>query len=153
MPDVFRAFAAQRPPSLRHPDAVRPWQHVLDVCHGYAIVAAALLSRRGGVEAWNLAPSDGDLTVRAVVERALGRLGSTAGWIRAEGPSPPEAPVIRLDARRARAELGWRARLSAAEAVDWTVDWHRGLAAGTSAEDLCRGQIEAFARRMEAEAP
>jgi CDP-glucose 4,6-dehydratase len=147
LPDVFRSFAAGQAPSVRFPDAIRPWQHVLDVCHGYAAVAAALLSRPGRVEAWNFAPDGPELTVREVVERALRGLGSTTGWVHAGGPAVPEAPVLRLDAGRALRELGWRARLAAAEAVDWTVEWHRAFAAGAPARDLCLRQLEAFAHR------
>lgn len=147
LPDVFRSFAAGRPPTIRFPDAIRPWQHVLDVCHGYAAVAAAILSRPGTVEAWNFAPNGPELTVREVVERALRGLGSTTGWVQTDGPALPEAPVLRLDAGRARRELGWRAVLAPAEAVDWTVEWHRAFAAGASAGDLCRRQLEAFAQR------
>jgi CDP-glucose 4,6-dehydratase len=153
LPDVFRSFAAGRAPSIRFPDAIRPWQHVLDVCYGYAAVAAAILARPGTVESWNLAPDGPELTVREVVERALRGLGSTTGWERVDGPSVPEAPVLRLDPGRAHRELGWRALLTPAEAVDWTVEWHRGFAAGAPAGDLCRRQLEAFAQRRGGTSP
>ena len=43
VPDVVRALAAERPVVLRHPEAVRPWQHVLDPLAGYILLAERLL--------------------------------------------------------------------------------------------------------------
>ncbi len=42
LPDLIRAFAAGEALSLRMPDAIRPWQHVLDALHGYLILAEKL---------------------------------------------------------------------------------------------------------------
>ncbi len=148
LPDVIRSIESGRPLTLRYPDAVRPWQHVLDVCHGYALLAAALLrDPRGASRAWNFAPMEDGMAVRQVVEIALARAGSSLGWARTPEPQPPEDPALRLDPTRARRELGWRSRLSIAEAVEWTMDWHGGLAAGRSARELCHEQWLAFSAR------
>src|SRR5256885_946974 len=39
IPDCVRAFEAGRPVPIRRPNAVRPWQHVLDPLHGYLVLA------------------------------------------------------------------------------------------------------------------
>ena len=43
VPDFVRAVAARQPISLRNPGAVRPWQHVMALVHGYLVLAVRLL--------------------------------------------------------------------------------------------------------------
>jgi CDP-glucose 4,6-dehydratase len=45
IPDAMRAFAEQRPLQVRHPAAIRPWQHVLDPLAGYLLLAEQLYDR------------------------------------------------------------------------------------------------------------
>lgn len=154
LPDVLRAIAAGRSPRLRFPEAVRPWQHVLDVCAGYAALAGRLLADPGRhAKAWNFAPSDpSPIRVREVAEVALQAAGSALGWQHDGEGHVPEAQELRLDASLAREELGWRASLTPREAVEWTVEWHAGLRAGRSARDLCARQLEDFLGRLRAAA-
>src|SRR5262249_16392470 len=42
VPDAIAAFRHHRPVVLRHPEAIRPWQHVLDCLAGYLMLAEAL---------------------------------------------------------------------------------------------------------------
>jgi CDP-glucose 4,6-dehydratase len=150
LPDVLRAIESGRPVRLRYPHAVRPWQHVLDVAAGYAALAGELLADPArAARGWNFAPADASpIKVHEVVELAMRAAGSDLGWQRDAGEHVPEALELRLDASRAREELGWQAALSPREAVQWTVDWHAGLRDGRSAADLCAGQIDAHLGRL-----
>jgi CDP-glucose 4,6-dehydratase len=131
-PDCVRALAAGRPVAVRHPDALRPWQHVLEPLGGYLTLAAGLL--RGDAphlaSAWNFGPRpDDEATVRDVVE-ALLRAWGEGSWLHQPEPgAPPEAVQLRLGIDRARGELGWRPRWSLAEAVVRTARWYRRHAA------------------------
>ncbi len=46
VPDIVRWVRAGRPLFLRHPGATRPWQHVLELCAGYLLLAQRLLEAR-----------------------------------------------------------------------------------------------------------
>lgn len=144
LPDLMRGFAAGESVPLRFPDAVRPWQHVLDCLNGYLMLIDAMLAG-AGVGAWNIGPDPaGFRTVREVAERAAADWGDGAHLREAEGSQPHEAALLTLDAGRARRELGWHDRLSVDDAVRWTVDWTRLVQGGASARDVTRRQIEAF---------
>ena len=144
LPDLMRGFAAGESVPLRFPDAVRPWQHVLDCLNGYLMLIDAMLAG-AGVGAWNIGPDPaGFRTVREVAERAAADWGDGAHLREAEGSQPHEAALLTLDAGRARRELGWHDRLSVDDAVRWTVDWTRLVQSGASARDVTRRQIEAF---------
>ena len=148
-PDCVRAFEAGRPVRVRNPLATRPWQHVLEPVSGYFVLAQALVEQGANVaEGWNFGPSDADAwPVGAVVER-LARLWG--GDARAEPDPqvrPKEAMLLRVDATKARVRLGWRPRLPVGDALAWTVDWHKAVAAGRSPREVSLAQIEAYEQR------
>jgi CDP-glucose 4,6-dehydratase len=150
VPDVVRALERSEPVTLRHPAAIRPWQHVLDPLSGYLLLAERLLSEPDDAPtALNFGPdADGSCSVAALVERLSAGFGGRPGWRPDDqGSVVPETAELRLDASRARAELGWSPRLDLEEAVRWTVEWHRTHMRGEDVRALTLAQIEAHRRR------
>ena len=149
VPDVLRALDRSEPVVLRHPEAVRPWQHVLDPLHGYLLLAELLLdSSAEAPAALNFGPED-SCSVAELVDRLSDGLGGRPGWRRdEEAQIVPETAELRLDASRARAQLGWSPLLRLDAAVDWTVDWHRRQSAGEDARPLTLAQIAAYEERL-----
>ena len=145
-PDLIHAFDASEPAQLRYPDAVRPWQHVLDCLNGYVLLVGALLERgqaAGG--AWNIGPDPTAFrTVGDAASLAAARWGAGAAWTALNGDHPHEAALLTLDASRARQELGWHDRLDFEHAIDWTVDWAKRVRSGEPARDVTLAQIDAF---------
>lgn len=139
LPDLARAREVGAPVVLRHPDAVRPWQHVLDPLAGYLRLAERLHGSSEWATAWNFGPDDAQ-SVRWVVERVRER------WpvvIEVAGPGDSvEAPELRLDASAARERLGWTPRLDASAAVAATVSWYDEVRRGSDARAVTRSQIE-----------
>lgn len=146
VPDMMRAFAAGTPVRLRNPEAVRPWQHVLEPLAGYLLLAESLVVRgQRHACGWNFGPdADATATVRTVAELAVRAWGARAAWVGDPGPHPHEAHVLMLDASRARATLGWAPRLTLGRAVVDTVEWYHAQAAGADAESLCLEQIARY---------
>ncbi|MGB2873859.1 MAG: CDP-glucose 4,6-dehydratase [Gaiellaceae bacterium] len=149
VPDVIRALERSEPVALRHPDAIRPWQHVLDPLHGYLLLAERLLEAPSDAPtALNFGPEE-SCSVAELVERMSEGFGGRPGWRRDEGaPVVPETGELRLDASRARAELGWRPALDLDESVRWTVEWHRAQKDGEDARELTLRQIAAYEERL-----
>ncbi|RYD15545.1 MAG: CDP-glucose 4,6-dehydratase [Lysobacteraceae bacterium] len=127
VPDMVRAAAAGTPLRLRHPDAVRPWQHVLDCLSGYLRLGQGLLAGAALEGAWNFGPEPASaLPVREVVAHVQAvwpRLGVES----APGPHPREAGVLTLDCRKATALLDWRPVWDAQRAIQRTMDWYRAF--------------------------
>jgi CDP-glucose 4,6-dehydratase len=150
VPDVLRALERSEPVALRHPGAVRPWQHVLDPLSGYLLLAERLLAApEEAPAALNFGPdADGSCSVAALVERLGAGFGGEPGWRPdADGSAVPETAELRLDASRARSTIGWSPRLDLDEAVRWTVEWHRAQARGEDVRALTLDQIAAYERR------
>jgi CDP-glucose 4,6-dehydratase len=153
VPDCLRAFADGEPVTLRHPDAVRPWQHVLDPLAGYLTLAERLLGEDGDrfARAWNFGPDAADdATVGEVAGRIAARWGEGASVERDPRPAEPEAGLLRLDSTDARTELGWRPTWGLDQAIAQTVDWHRAWVAGEDMLARSRSQVAEHARAVPA---
>jgi len=146
LPDVMRAALAGEAVRVRNPNAVRPWQHVLNPLSGYLLLAQALWHQPDSARAWNLGPADEDArTVGWVVERVSQLWPGGIEWTLDDGPHPHEARYLRLDSSRARELLGWRPPLALDDALRATVDWYRALQAGEDMRSVTVAQIDAHA--------
>ncbi len=149
VPDCVRALAAGEPVVVRNPDAVRPWQHVLEPLSGYLWLAALMLSDGRRYEgAWNFGPADqaGEHAVRWVVERFLEEWGSGSWTMPADAGRPPhEAHRLGLDSAKAREHLGWAPTWDARTAVRLTAEWYREHSrAAAAARDLIDHQLRDY---------
>lgn len=148
VPDAIRAFLAGEELVLRNPQAVRPWQHVLEPLSGYLRLAERLC--RDGVavaDGWNFGPnSDSEQTVGTVVERLAALWGPDARWrIDSDGTHPHEAGLLALDSAKARNRLGWAPRWSLDRALDASAGWFRDWHAGADMRTVTLNHIEIYA--------
>jgi CDP-glucose 4,6-dehydratase len=146
VPDIVAALASERPVVLRYPQAVRPWQHVLEPLHAYLTIAERL---HGGdaltASAWNVGPVAVDqCSVSDIAERFFLAWGQQPKIELARGEHPPESAVLRLDASKAQRELGISPRFSLDEACERTARWYRSWSDGVAAKDLCAADIAAY---------
>jgi CDP-glucose 4,6-dehydratase len=143
--DIVRAGAAQGETVLRHPEATRPWQHVLDCVAGYLVYLERLARDPAAPRALNFGPRPGgpQVTVGELATRAVEALGARP-WRHEPDPTSLEARSLGIDASLARQVLDFESRLDAPAAVDWTMDWYRRQADGEDALSLCRAQIASY---------
>ena len=142
IPDMVRAFGRGEQVVIRRPEAVRPWQHVLEPLSGYLLLAQRLATGTGEeIGGWNFGPAESDARpVAWIVERMAERWGPGTSW-RVERDGPHEATMLKLDCSRARNRLGWRPRLGLETTIDWLVDWYRAQLDGEDVRALTRKQI------------
>ena len=143
--DIVRAGQAQSVTVLRHPEATRPWQHVLDCVAGYLVYLERLASDPKAPRALNFGPKPGgaEVTVGELATRATQALGAQP-WRHEPDPNSLEAKALGIDASLARQLLGFESRLDAPAAVEWTMDWYRAQADGDDALSLVRDQIKRY---------
>jgi len=129
--DVARAVDRHEPVGLRYPDAVRPWQHVLEPLSGYVALASRLLGPDAAAfcNGWNFGPlPEDDATVREVVEAFLAERGAGSWQDVGQADQPHEAALLRLAIERAQTRLGWGPRWRLSEAIARTAGWYRRFA-------------------------
>ena len=151
VPDCMRALLAGQEIVIRRPDAVRPWQHVLEPLGGYLLLAQHLVADgQAFAEAWNFGPGDeGVRTVGWIADRMASRFPASAGVRVAPGPHPHETTLLRLDCSKAQARLGWRPRLSLEEGLDMTIEWFERRRRGEDVRRTTLEQVAGFSRRLE----
>jgi CDP-glucose 4,6-dehydratase len=146
VPDIIRAFASDKIVTIRSPNAIRPWQHVLEPLNGYLLLAQKL--SQGGdkfASAWNFGPNESDCRpVSHLVEEMARCWGSDASWQLESEVQPHEAGYLKVDSSKAKAELGWDRRLNLDSALAWTADWYRHQMRGHDVKDFTLGQINAY---------
>jgi CDP-glucose 4,6-dehydratase len=146
VPDCVRALGAGAPVTLRYPDAVRPWQHVLEPLSGYLALAEALVETASTApRAVNFGPDPASFcTVREVVDAFSGRFGGRPGWRRDPGVHPPEAQALTLSSALAEKALGWRPVLGIEETLSWTAEWYRAFSAGENMLAVSEAQLTQY---------
>jgi len=147
IPDVLRSFEEATPVVIRNPQAIRPWQHVLEPLCGYLILAEALWN--GGqefAEGWNFGPSDEDAwPVQQVVECMVECWREGARWELDGQEHPYEASFLKLDCAKARARLKWTPRWDLDVALARTVKWHRDWLQSKDMRAACLHEIADYA--------
>ena len=144
VPDLIAAFREGRTARVRHPDAIRPWQHVLDPIYGYLELAQALYERSGYARAWNFGPAaTSERSVAWIADKVASEWGGGAAWAQVAG-AVYEAPALRLDSSAARARLGWSPAVELDTCLVWTVQWYKQFEDGTNARDLTLADIERY---------
>ena len=146
VPDILRSFGIGTPVRIRHPGAIRPWQHVLEPLSGYLRLAEALVAGRAeAAEAWNFGPAEDDARAVEWIVGELARLwGPGASWERDPGNHVHEAGCLRLDSSKARVSLAWSPRWSLGEALCRSVDWERRRLGGADMRAVCLEQIAEY---------
>ncbi len=144
IPDIVRALKNNQPIEVRNPNAVRPWQHVLEPLSGYLLLGAKLTeSPTKYAESWNFGPyMEDNLTVKDLVERAIEIWGSGSFYTPQYEQPLHEAKLLKLDINKAVNELGWQPKMNAKEAINTTLEWYAN--AESTAYDFTFKQITAY---------
>lgn len=147
VPDVMRAVLGGEEVRVRNPNAIRPWQHVVNPLSGYLTLAEALWEDPELARGWNFGPAEEDARpVGWLVERLAELWPQRVRWSVDEGPHPHEAHYLKLDSSLARARLGWHPVAPLETALEETAAWYRELEAGAEMRAVTLGQIERLTR-------
>ena len=142
IPDCIRALESGEPIIVRSPNAVRPWQHVLEPLSGYIKLAEKLCeSPVEYAEAWNFGPEESSfISVGSLVDRIVHAWGK-GSW---EDHSKPgdfhEANLLKLDISKAKSLLEWSPLWHIDKAITATAEWYQQYNRG-NVYDLCCNQI------------
>lgn len=149
IPDALAAFESGTILHLRNPDAVRPWQHVLDPLNGYLQLAQKLHQEgQKWAEAWNFGPDAREsLSVKKTVDLLSKCWPYPTECTHAPLPSQShEAQTLRLDCSKAREKLGWKPAWNIQTALEQTTQWHISVVSQKKlhALDACKIQLSNF---------
>ena len=145
IPDAVRAWQAGQPLVIRSPEAIRPWQHVLEPLSGYLTLAQKIWQHPELAGAYNFGPHAHEAaTVRHVVELARAAYGGGEVRYGDVSASPHEAAWLALENAKARFSLGVNSKWALTGAVRRTMAWYRAQHEGGDARTLCEAEISAY---------
>ena len=146
IPDIIRAFEKWEPVILRNPDAVRPWQHVLEPLSGYLMMGEKIFSDDRYLGAYNFGPDISDtMRVEDIMKKAIETLGK--GEYRIEPDTTMhEAGLLLLDNTKSKTLLGWSPHFGIDEAIWMTFEWYRAYEEGVDMRDYSLEEIERFSQ-------
>jgi len=151
VPDIIRSvFEKDEKIILRNPEAVRPWQFVLDPLLGYMLLAKKLYEGEKDISgAWNFGPdNDSYLTVEELTGRAVKILGRGSYSVQRD-ENKREAAILRLNSEKAKNALGWRPILDIDAALDFTFEWYKSFYDKNDIVSITNDQIKYFLERYE----
>ncbi|TAH39167.1 MAG: CDP-glucose 4,6-dehydratase [Bacteroidetes bacterium] len=147
MPDIVRALSAKKTLVVRNPDAIRPWQHVLEPLHGYLSLAASMVAKpQKFASAYNFGPKLNDtFTVEALVRLAINNWKSGSYKIVKSKNAPHEAGLLKLSIAKVKKDINWQPKWKSSKAISATVDWYKNIhLQNQNAYDLCEKDIEDY---------
>ena len=146
VPDIIKAFIDGHPVTIRNPQAIRPWQHVLEPLSGYLSLAEGLVTQRETlVGGWNFGPNESDVqSVAWVVEKLIELWSQNANWQLDPLVQPHEANHLKLDCSKAKVKLKWIPRLDLSTTLSWVVDWTKAWQQGGNMQAVTNQQIKEY---------
>ena len=146
VPDSVTAILSGKDLVLRNPDAIRPWQHVLDCLNGYLLLVDSMITQETEVT-WNFGPLPESIrTVKDVADSLIKNWGATNSKVRVEKDKDQlkESNFLLLNSSKSREKLGWTDVLDFEETMHWTTSWYKSHSEGSSAEALLSEQVNKF---------
>ena len=146
IPDIIHSFQNQEKVKIRNPNAIRPWQHVLEPLSGY-MKLAEMLYNDGAIyaEAWNFGPIEDDAqSVKFIVEKLSNLWGNNSCWSIDQSENPHEATYLKLNCNKAFKRLYWKPKWSLDHALLKIVEWHKEEMDSIKCNKLCLSQIEEY---------
>jgi len=146
VPDCIRALLKKEKILIRNPQAIRPWQHVLEPLSGYLILIQKLYEEGPHyAKAWNFGPDDSDAKpVEWLVRRLCAAWGEGASYTIDAAAHPHEAHYLKLDCSQAKDELGWYPRWNLEKAINTILEWTQAYRNNNDVKSICLGQIETY---------
>jgi CDP-glucose 4,6-dehydratase len=130
VPDIIRATAENRAVTIRNPNSVRPWQHVLDPLSGYLSLAEKLFcGKRDLAGAWNFGPDESSFRTVQDLQDKMHKFWPDIKLpeINLNTEHVHEAGLLSVDSSKARSQLDWKPVWNFETATEKTCNWYKSF--------------------------
>lgn len=152
IPDAVRAYTQKTSLEIRSPNAIRPWQYVLEPLAGYMCLAQAAILARDTVtryHSWNFGPyAQSTQSVEYIVERLAQHWDGFQCDINQNPDNVHEASLLKLDITQTLNTLAWRPIWDLNTTLAKTADWYQNWLDGHDAKALVEQHISDYMRDM-----
>ena len=150
IPDFFKALNKNETLRIRSPNAIRPWQHVLEPISGYLMLAEKLITEGNKYsEAWNFGPEENETKkVSQIVEYLCKKIKGSRFEIE-NSLQPHEAQLLKLDSSKAKTRLAWKNQWNLEITLNKTIEWYQAWRNQEDMKDISISQINCYEEQME----
>ena len=127
IPDCIKAWTAGKAVEIRYPQAIRPWQHVLEPLSGYLILAEKLFCHgKDFAQAWNFGPDETNVkNVEEIITMLADAWGDNAKWKITGNKKQHEAGILKLDCSKARKKIHWMPCWGIQKTIEEIAKWYK----------------------------
>ena len=151
VPDIMKSLIKKNKLTIRNPNAVRPWQHVLEPLHGYLILGNYLMSNKLNnkiLPNWNFGPNFKNIkSVNEILAKSLKLWGKKKKIVFKNNKKFKEVNFLMLNSNKAKKEISWRPKLNFNDTMKLTVDWYKSFYKKENLETITKKQIEFFLKK------
>ncbi len=145
IPDAISAWQKNKILAIRNPEAIRPWQHVLEPLFGYLILAQHSWGDKFVGGEFNFGPNiDGASSVRELIQMASEAMGYGDVEFGGSNHNLHEAKNLMLDNSKSKAVLGVYPVMNLSESIEMTISWYKHYLVGRDAGELCDAEIDQY---------
>lgn len=145
IPDCVRSWRKGEPIALRNPEAVRPYQHVLDALFAYLRILQGMCTDRSQFSAYNVGLDwKENCTTKKLMELFFDSLNAapSAQLCDREKKFTEDLHLV-LNSEKLWTDLKYTPLWDLRQAIDKTAEWYRVWAQGGNVHQCCLEQIEA----------
>ena len=148
VPDIYKSIKKKKKIILRNPQAVRPWQHVLEPLSGYLLLAQNIHSKKFKKinQNWNFGPNITSCKSVLYLARYLSKylkLKIIVNKKNSKKVFKPETSILRLSNYKSKNLLRWHPKWSINKSLDKIVEWNENTKKHKYA-NVCIQQIKEY---------
>jgi CDP-glucose 4,6-dehydratase len=143
IPDLMRAYFSSTQLTVRNPNSIRPWQHVLDALHGYLLQAEhfSLQGTCSANKAYNFGPAEeSQVSVQELISEFSKHISIKAPIV-IPVKNSVESRLLSLNSEMALRNLTWKPTMNFKKSVNVTASWYRANHEGENPYKLTQNQI------------
>ena len=146
VPDIIRGIIDKKIIKIRNPNAIRPWQHVLEPLRGYLELVEKIWNNKSEyAESWNFGPDHEDLkSVSWITDKIIDVWGSDVKVDYNNTDYKPETNLLKLDCSKAKSKIKWMPKIKLEQAIQLTVDWYKQYEQKNELKEFTQNQIEEY---------
>ena len=146
VPDIIRGIIDKKIIKIRNPNAIRPWQHVLEPLRGYLELVEKIWNNKSEyAESWNFGPDHEDLkSVSWITDKIIDVWGSDVKVDNNNTNYKPETNLLKLDCSKAKSKIKWMPKIKLEQAIQLTVDWYKQYEQKNELKEFTQNQIEEY---------
>ena len=129
IPDLFKSYLKKKTLVIRSPNAIRPWQHVLEVIYGYTLLIQMLCAKKSNfIGAWNFGPNKNNfIKVKSLVKKVLDSGLKVKIKVKVKNNDYHESKILKLNNQKAVKFLNWKPIFSIKETINLTCEWYNSM--------------------------